>query len=95
MAVQDDTQAARRELAALERTVAVLARHYGDTVDVRRLRADVDRVAEDVDLLCGRHAPAAPDQGPERQVIDDSAYAHDFWMDAADEGLGGSRHRDR
>jgi len=94
MAVQVDTQAARRELAALERTVAALARHYGDTVDVRRLRADVDRVAEDVDLLCGTHIPSATDPAAERQVIDDSTYAHDFWMDAADEGLGGSRPRD-
>ena len=47
----------------------------------------VDRVAEDLDLLVGS-VPVAP---LKLQVIDDSAYPQDFWMDAEDEGLGGGR----
>jgi hypothetical protein len=41
--------------------------------------------AEDV----GReNVPAA---APRLQVIEDTAYPQDFWMDAEDEGLGGGR----
>jgi hypothetical protein len=29
------------------------------------------------------------------EVIPDHSYAHDFWMDAEDEGLGRSDHRRR
>jgi hypothetical protein len=89
MAVQDDAAAVRSALRALELAVATLTRHYGDSVDARRLRGDVERVSHDVDLLTG---PAgAQDTPPKLQVIEDTAYPQDFWMDAEDEGLGGSR----
>ena len=89
MSLQDDVAQARRAVVALEEASAKLARHYDDTVDVRRLKADVARLSGDLDLLCGAAPVAAP---PALEVIDDSEYSHDFWMDAEDEGLGAS-HR--
>ena len=93
MAHQDDLQrdiaAARQAVRAVERAAAQVAAHYGDSTDATRLRMDVERVVQDLDLLCG---PAnVPSPAPRLQVIEDTAYPQDFWMDAEDEGLGGGR----
>ena len=89
--VNEDIAAARRAVLDLERRAASLTRHYGDTVDARRLLSDVGRLAADLDLLCGpakgRQSAPTPPPAP-REVIPDSAYAGGFWMDAEDEGLG-------
>ena len=90
MSFQDDVSAARRAVVALEQATASVSRHYDDTVDVRRLRADVERLSGDLDLLCGAAAVAPP---RDLEIIDDRAYAHDFWMDAEDEGLGAPDRR--
>jgi len=92
MSKQEDIAAARGLVHTLDKAVAALARHYPDTVDVRRLRADSGRLGADLELLCGPPAVVAtalPPAPPARMVIADTAYAHDFWMDAEDEGLGG------
>ena len=89
MGQQEDVTAARNALRALERAAAAVAGHYGDRVDAKRLRMDVERVAQDLDLLCGREN--VPSAAPRLQVIEDTAYPQDFWMDAEDEGLGGGR----
>ncbi len=90
MPVKDDAAAARRAAQALKQAVDTLTRHYPDTVDVRRLRSDVGRLTDDLDLLCGtalpREQPDAP--RPQLEIIPDLEYGHDFWMDAEDEGLG-------
>ena len=89
MAVQDDVAALRDAVRSLEQASAAVTRQLGDGIDTRRLSLDVDRVKEDVELLCGpAKAPAAP---PRLEVIDDTAYPQDFWMDSEDEGLGGGR----
>ena len=88
MAVQDDVHALRIALLALENAARGVARHHGDHVDAHRLMLDIDRVRQDMELLCGQEAPPA---APRLQVIDDTAYPQDFWMDAEDEGLGGGR----
>jgi hypothetical protein len=87
MSVEQDVAAVRDALRALERASAAVAGHYGDSVDARRLQSDVARVAEDLRLLCGQDTPPAP----VLEVIEDTAYPQDFWMDAEDEGLGGGR----
>ena len=89
MALQDDVNAARNAARAMERAVAALTGHYGSSVDVTRLKVDVERVVQDLELLTGREntTPVAP----RLQVIDDTSYPQDFWMDAEDEGLGGGR----
>ena len=94
MAVQDggaDVAAARDALRALERAVKALSSRLGDNVDARRLTLDVERVAQDLDLLAGRQKPLSEGVPPKLQVIDDTVYPQDFWMDAEDEGLGGGR----
>jgi hypothetical protein len=94
MAVQDDVTAARRAVQALVEAVAGVTRHYSDTVDVRRLKADIGRLHDDLDLLCGSAVPNQPAPPPRPlEVIADSDYTHDFWMDAEDEGLGRADYR--
>ena len=95
MPVVDDVKVARQAVQALAEAVAGLTRHYPDTVDVRRLQAEVARLDDDLDLLCGTALPkeAPPPERPPSQVIPDHSYAHDFWMDAEDEGLGRSDRR--
>jgi hypothetical protein len=88
VALQDEVAAARRAVAALESAATYLRRHYGDTLDARRLEGDVARLSTDLDLLCG---PEQTDAPRELEVIPDTEYSHDFWMDAEDEGLGSSR----
>ena len=104
MGKQEDIAAARGLVRTLDKAIAALTRHYPDGVDVRRLRDDAGRLDTDLDLLCGATAPAspapraptAPKAPPSvREVIADSAYARDFWMDAEDEGLGQSDTRRR
>ncbi len=89
--LDDDVAAARRAVATLERLAGTLTRN-ADTLDGRRLQADVGRLGADLDLLCGAaHVPEPP--VAVREVIPDSSYTHDFWMDAEDEGLGSWRGR--
>jgi len=102
MGKQEDIAAARGLVRTLDKAVTALSRHYPDGVDVRRLRSDSGRLAEDLDLLCGPQTAAAPRRPaappappPAREIIEDSSYAHDFWMDAEDEGLGRSDTRRR
>ena len=95
MPVQDDAAAARRAAQTLKQAVDTLTRHYPQTVDVRRLQADVSRLSEDLDLLCGSALPRGAQEAPRQplEVIPDLEYGHDFWMDAEDEGLGRSERR--
>ena len=98
MGKQEDIAAARGLVRTLDKAITALTRHYPDGVDVRRLRDDAGRLDADLDLLCGATAPTSPTPPappPVREVIADSAYARDFWMDAEDEGLGQSDTRRR
>ncbi len=90
MSAQEDVAVARDAVRALERAVAAVTRHYGESVDARRLQIDAGRLAEDLDLLCGRQASSAPQPPRPLEVIEDRDYEHSFWMDAEDEGLGRS-----
>ncbi len=92
MPVKDDVAAARKAVQALRQAVEGVTRHYADTVDVRRLKADVSRLDDDLDLLCGTALPRETPQSQRQalEVIPDTPYAQDFWMDAEDEGLGRS-----
>jgi hypothetical protein len=78
MSLEQDVAAARRAIDALEQACAPVARHFGDTVDARRLRIDVTRIRDDLTLLCGARPSAAyePFAG--------------VYGDGDDEGLGGA-----
>lgn len=97
MAKDEDVAAAREAARGLEQAVAAVLGHYPDSVDAQRLRVDASRISDDLDLLCGPPPgptePPPPPVTPARMIIADTPYAHDFWMDAEDEGLGGAGHR--
>jgi hypothetical protein len=78
MSLDQDVAAARRAIDAVEQACAPIAKHYGDTVDARRLRVDVARLRDDLTLLCGAqpHAAYEPFAG--------------VYGDGDDEGLGGA-----
>jgi hypothetical protein len=78
MSLDQDVDTARQALDALERACAQVARHFGDTVDARRLRGDLGRLSDDLTLLCGarQHAVHEPFAG--------------VYGDGDDEGLGGA-----
>jgi len=59
MSLDQDVTAARGAVDALEQACAQVTRHFGDTVDSRRLRVDVARLRDDLNLLCGARARAA------------------------------------
>jgi hypothetical protein len=78
MSLDQDVAAARRAIDAVEQACAPIVKHYGDTVDARRLRIDVARLRDDLTLLCGAqpHAVYEPFAG--------------VYGDGDDEGLGGA-----
>ena len=80
MSLEQDVAAARRAVDALERACAPLSRHFGDTVDARRLTLDVSRVRSDLELLMSSAKP--------REVYRGDAYAA-VWDDGYDEGIAG------
>jgi hypothetical protein len=81
MSVHDDLAAAGHALDALQAAVTALSAHFhqgnlAESVDLRRLREDVSRIAADLDLL--RAAPSAvPAPGP----VGTSDYDPAFWAD--------------
>lgn len=58
MSLEQDVAAARSAVDDLERACARVMGHYRDSVDSRRLKMDVGRIRDDIDLLCGAE-PAA------------------------------------
>jgi hypothetical protein len=62
MSLEDDVAAARAAVDEVERTSARVLGHFRDGVDVRRLRLDVGRLREDLDLLCGARPAAVQGQ---------------------------------
>ncbi len=79
MSLEQDVAAARRAVDEVEAACSPLTRHFGDTVDARRLRIDVSRLRDDLALLCGasRMAPGVPGSSA---VI---------WDDGYDAGVAG------
>ena len=93
MSPTDDIDAAQSALADLRRAVIRLHSHYGETVDVHRLRDDVARASADLTLL-QRSAPRSTGAAGEEVVnISDDDYGREFWADAEDEGLGAPGRR--
>jgi hypothetical protein len=62
MSLEDDVAAARAAVDELERRSARVTGHFREGVDVRRLRLDVARLREDLDLLCGARPAAVQGQ---------------------------------
>ncbi len=86
MSVQEDVAVARAAVGEMKRAVEGLRRHYPESVDIRRLAVDVERIGEDIDLLAGPVDAGGPP--PTLMVIEDREYPPDFFADAEAEGIG-------
>jgi hypothetical protein len=82
----------RKALATLQYTVGRLRARHAETLSLRRLSADVERVGEDLELL-GDLPPASAqgDRLPRLEFVQDAPYDPTVFEHADDEGLGGMR----
>lgn len=88
MSLQDELTAVQRRLDDLSRCVSRLEQHVGNSLDMRRVRADADHLQESLALLRDA-APTAPRRKHEEMVpVPDAPYDPKLWSDAEDEGLG-------
>lgn len=78
MSLEQDVSAARTAVDEVERACARVMGHFSDSVDGRRLRLDVSRLREDLDLLCGARPAAARGQ----------QFSSAAWDDGMDDGIG-------
>jgi hypothetical protein len=88
MSVRDDLTAAAGHVAGLRRAVTGLSRELGNTIDGQRLRGDVVRLADDVDLVARAAGVGSQERagGPGEIVfIPDEDYDPAMWADADDE----------
>jgi hypothetical protein len=83
---QDAVSATREALTSLAAAVLRVRNEYGDTLGVRRLTSDVDRLQADLDEL-GEPAPGhRPSVAPgEITEIPDDPYDESMWHDAQSE----------
>ncbi|MEU6281128.1 hypothetical protein [Streptomyces sp. NPDC047028] len=89
MSVHDELTSVQRSLDELSRSVSRLEQQLGrGGLEMRRVRADADRLRESVALL--RDAAPGPSQPrrPELVTISDTPYDISLWTDSDDEGLG-------
>ncbi len=86
MAAQDAVGSTREALTSLAAAVLRIRNEYGDTLGVRRLTSDVDRLNESLDQLGepmpGHRAGVRPDELIE---IPDDPYDESMWQDAQSE----------
>jgi len=92
MSLHDDLTSVQRRLDDLMRCVARLDEHTGDSLDMRRVRADAGHLRESLTLLQDAVPIAAGNRAVEMVSIPDAPYDRGLWADAEDEGLG-SPHR--
>jgi hypothetical protein len=89
MTAPDAVDATRGAVAALQSAVERLRREFGDTLGMRRLSSDVERLRADLDELGdpepGYHPQPDPDQLEE---IPDDPYDETMWDHTEAEGLG-------
>jgi len=81
-------------IGGLRRCVAALKARYGDSLAMRRIVIDADRILADVELLDTDVSEldlsrATVQQYGEKIAIPDTDYDRDFWRDVDDEGVGG------
>lgn len=92
MSLHDDLTSVQRRLDDLMRCVGRLDEHVGDSLDMRRVRADAGHLRESLALLQEAVPTASLSRKVEMVTIPDAPYDRGLWADAEDEGLG-SPHR--
>jgi hypothetical protein len=88
MSLHDDLTSVQRRLDDLMRCVARLDEQAGDTLDMRRVRADAAHLRESLGLLQASAPAAASDRKVDMVTVPDAPYDRGLWTDAEDEGLG-------
>ncbi|MEC3996757.1 hypothetical protein VSR01_25915 [Actinacidiphila sp. DG2A-62] len=88
MSLHDDLTSVQRRLDDLMRCVARLDEQAGDTLDMRRVRADAAHLRESLGLLQASAPAAANDREVDMVTVPDAPYDRGLWTDAEDEGLG-------
>jgi hypothetical protein len=86
MSAENAVGATREALTSLAAAVLRIRNEYGDTLGVRRLTADVDRLAEALDQLGDPqpgHRPAVSET--DVIVIPDDPYDESMWHEAESE----------
>lgn len=83
----------QRTIAELRQCVGTLRSRYGDSIEVRRLANDVERLGIDAEDLAGLPTPRTSREiaggKPDRVVVPDTPYDPALWLGADDEGVGG------
>ncbi|QNN54529.1 hypothetical protein [Nocardioides mesophilus] len=86
MSSNDAVGATREALTTLAATVLRVRNEYGDTLGVRRLVSDVDRLQADLDELGGPQPGHKPGVNKEDLLeIPDDPYDESMWHDAQSE----------
>lgn len=93
MSLQDDLTSVQRRLDDLMRCVGRLDEHVGDSLDMRRVRADAGHLRESLGLLRAGVPAATENRKVEMVTIPDAPYDRGLWADAEDEGLGSPYRR--
>lgn len=86
MTISDELDRTRAALLALEKSLVALRNRLGPHVDVLRLLDDLERCAADLRRL--EQQVSVRPRPHELVAIPDDDYAHDFWAEAEQEGLG-------
>lgn len=94
--VDYDLTRARRKLDELDRVLRSVKNRMGNTLDVRRVCGDVDRLKDSLALLCEHAPPAGPSEPREDapsplEPLPEVPYDPALFADADDEGIGGMR----
>jgi hypothetical protein len=93
LSADPDVVDVRRALVDLERAVGRLQAHHAETLGVRRLVSDVNRLLDDLNEIgeLPATAPTVPTTAAETRMhyVSDTPYPPDLWQDADDEGLDG------
>jgi hypothetical protein len=93
--VDYDLTRAQRKLDELDRVLRSVRSRMGNSLDIRRVCGDVERLRDSLALLC-EHAPrdghpAPPGPRGELEPIPELPYDPALFADADDEGIGGMR----
>jgi hypothetical protein len=88
MSLHDDLTSVQRRLDDLMRCVARLDEQAGDSLDMRRVRADAAHLRESLGLLQASAPATAGSRTVDMVTIPDDPYDRGLWTDAEDEGLG-------
>jgi hypothetical protein len=96
--VDYDLTRARRKLDELDRVLRSVRGRIGDSLDIRRVCGDVERLRDSLALLCENAEPAPrgaslapPHPRAELEPLSELPYDPALFADADDEGIGGMR----